>query len=74
MPFYEYSCPKCKTKFDLMRSMTQRDDPASCPECGFKKAKRELSQFATAVSRGTGGAPCGSSEPACGMGRSGGFT
>jgi putative FmdB family regulatory protein len=72
MPFYEYSCPKCKTRFDLMRSMSQRDDPAACPECGFKKVKRELPHFATTV---RGGASCEfSGGPSCGVGGGGGFT
>jgi putative FmdB family regulatory protein len=72
MPFYEYSCPKCKTRFDLMRSMDQRDDPAACPECGLKKAKRELAHFATTV---RGGAPCGIPNGAsCGIRGGSGFS
>jgi putative FmdB family regulatory protein len=55
MPFYEYTCPKCGTRFELMRAMSQRDEPAACPECGAKKAKRELASFATSVRGGSGG-------------------
>ncbi len=34
MPIYEYRCPKCGTDFELMRSMSQSNDPAPCPKCG----------------------------------------
>jgi putative FmdB family regulatory protein len=59
MPFYEYSCPKCGMTFDLMRPMADRDDPAACPECGFEKAKREISTFTAAAVSGGDGGSCG---------------
>ena len=62
MPFYEYSCPRCGTTFDLMRPISDRDRPAPCPECGFEKAKRELSRIQPVVS----GGPSRRSAPACG--------
>jgi putative FmdB family regulatory protein len=34
---YEYVCLKCKTRFELLRSLSERDEPAECPECGTKK-------------------------------------
>jgi len=60
MPFYDYTCTKCHTKFELMRTMSQRDDPAACPECGAKKAKRGLPSFSTSVrgGSGSGGGAC----------------
>jgi len=33
MPVYEYLCPHCKRVFELMRPMSESDEPASCPEC-----------------------------------------
>ncbi len=45
MPIYEYICPHCKLKFELLRSMTQAGDGASCPRCQGQ-AKRVLSAFA----------------------------
>lgn len=49
MPFYEYSCKKCGVKFDLMRRLAERDDPAACPSCGAKGAHRELPRVTASV-------------------------
>ncbi len=40
MPIYEYRCTKCRTKFELMRRIAQRDDAATCPHCKAPKAVR----------------------------------
>ncbi len=34
MPLYEYRCEACSTGFEAVRSVRQRDVPASCPHCG----------------------------------------
>jgi len=39
MPIYEYFCPSCKTKFELLRSMNCIDDDALCPTCNIKGQK-----------------------------------
>jgi len=33
MPTYDYACPACGG-FDAFRSLAQRNDPATCPDCG----------------------------------------
>jgi putative FmdB family regulatory protein len=33
MPTYDYACAACGG-FDAIRSLSQRDDPAVCPDCG----------------------------------------
>ncbi|MFC1998066.1 zinc ribbon domain-containing protein [Chloroflexota bacterium] len=53
MPIYEYYCPKCASKFELLRSMSKMDDDASCPKCKGS-SKRALSRF-SAFSKGGGG-------------------
>jgi putative FmdB family regulatory protein len=52
MPLYEYFCRACNAKFELLRSMSRSEEPASCPR-GHANAARTLSVFA-AVGRGTG--------------------
>ncbi len=43
MPIYEFECQKCKADFEeLVFSSTK----VECPECGSKKVKRLLSNFA----------------------------
>lgn len=53
MPVYEYFCPTCKSRFDLLRSMGQMQDLAQCPECDTP-SRKVLSVFA-AVSRNAEG-------------------
>ncbi|MDD5093551.1 MAG: zinc ribbon domain-containing protein [Dehalococcoidia bacterium] len=53
MPIYEYRCPGCSNRFDLLRSFSQADEAVKCPKCG-KKAKRLVSSFAS-FSKGAGG-------------------
>jgi putative FmdB family regulatory protein len=51
MPIYEYVCPDCGLRFELLRSATRMNDLAPCPS-GHKGGRRVLSAFATV----TGGA------------------
>lgn len=44
MPIYEYLCSDCKGKFELLKSMSQAEEGADCPQCGGK-AGRVLSRF-----------------------------
>ncbi len=32
MPFYEFRCPTCEERFEVQRSMSERDEPTSCPQ------------------------------------------
>ena len=44
MPLYEYYCPTCEKKFELLRSMSRSDEPATCPS-GHEGAERLISVF-----------------------------
>jgi putative FmdB family regulatory protein len=55
MPIYEYCCPECNSKFELLRSISEADEGASCPQCKHA-AKRILSRFAS-FSKGNNGEP-----------------
>ena len=58
MPIFEYMCDNCGTVFEELESVTNRDKPHECPECGKKMGRRIVSRFAT--SGGGLGASCGS--------------
>ena len=45
MPIYEYFCPDCESKFELLRPLSKSNEGAECPRC-HKKAERALSTFA----------------------------
>ena len=76
MPLYEYYCTKCASKYELLRSMSQSDEPATCPS-GHKGGARMLSLFASVGGKGGGGdfaagdgggGGCGCGGGGCGCG------
>ncbi len=73
MPLYEYLCRDCGAKFELLRGITQADDPAPCTECGSSRTGRLISLFAAisdgkVVAGSTGCAACSSHHCAtCGL-------
>ena len=62
MPIYEYVCPHCEVKFEMLRPFSQAKEPAPCPECK-EIAERVLSVFAS-FSKDEGGltSPVGGSS------------
>lgn len=38
MPTYDYACPHCGG-FDAFRSLSERNEPAACPDCGTASAR-----------------------------------
>mgnify|MGYP003548720550 CR=1 FL=1 len=53
MPLYEYFCPPCNDQFEILRPVSQMDNPATCPS-GHTTNNRVLSLFAP-VSKSTQG-------------------
>jgi putative FmdB family regulatory protein len=45
MPIYEYMCLDCGTKFEILRSMKDADNPVLCEECEGEHTSRQLSVF-----------------------------
>ncbi len=45
MPIYEYVCPSCDKKFEMLRPMSRANDKAACPDCKTESG-RVLSTFA----------------------------
>jgi len=69
MPMYEYRCPHCETRFEVLQRMGQGAEGVRCPECGQVKVERLLSTFA-----GQSATATGFSAAACGGGGGSGFT
>ena len=72
MPIYEYFCPECKSKFELLRRISEVDADAECPVCKTSSG-RILSKFACykkdsgGISSSVGGSGCsGCSATNCG--------
>jgi putative FmdB family regulatory protein len=47
MPIYEYACPKCRVIFNFLSKRVNPDHLPTCPKCGNKEMKKQLSRFAT---------------------------
>ena len=58
MPIYEYKCEKCENRFEMRRSITDRDEDLECPKCGCKQVNKLYSSFGVSgSSSGSGCAP-----------------
>ena len=75
MPYYEYVCGDCSTKFELKRRLAEIDNPAACPTCHGEHVARQVSMVmafshgdGSSVSSLGGGGGCGGS---CGGGSCG---
>jgi len=63
MPIYEYLCPQCNLKFELLRSLSQSNEAVSCPYC-HDCAERIFSTFASFPKSSEGvSTPIGGSSP-----------
>ncbi len=52
MALYEYKCPECDDRFDLMRPMSAADDPAPCPGCAAEGAARVMTSSFVSIGSG----------------------
>jgi putative FmdB family regulatory protein len=69
MPLYEFYCPVCESKFEVLRPMSRSDEPAACPE-GHKGAERVISVF-SALTRSADGEISSVASSGCGSCTSG---
>ena len=62
MPIYEYVCPRCKAKFELLRPMRQAGEKGECPQC--KQPAEPVPSHYACYTRDGGGAsaPVGGSS------------
>jgi putative FmdB family regulatory protein len=59
MPMYEYECSKCKHQFELLRSLSEREDPCECPYCHQKAKMKRLSSLFSSSGSGASGISSG---------------
>lgn len=62
MPLYEYQCPACGHRFEVLQRLGERGDGLACPECGRPRPERKLSTFASTSSAD---ASAGAASGAC---------
>ena len=64
MPLYEYHCPSCNARFEILQKIGEGAEGLECPECGAEKLEKQFSTFAstgtnTSTAGFGGGAGCG---------------
>ena len=64
MPLYEYTCTKCRKKFELIRSLSERDGECECPHCRAKGRMDRQSSLVSVAGRSSKDSPAGSCGPA----------
>jgi putative FmdB family regulatory protein len=73
MPLYEYRCPGCGHRFEMLQRMGEGAEGLTCPRCGTAKVEKQFSTFASAASgessAGSVSAAGGCGPGACGCGR-----
>jgi putative FmdB family regulatory protein len=68
MPLYEYYCPRCHERYELLRPMDSSDETGTCPS-GHGGGTRTLSVFAAVTKDAAGGTmPMSGGGCACGGG------
>ncbi len=55
MPLYEYICPDCQARFEVLRSFGQADAVVACPRCAGTQAHKQISAFAAISKDSSGG-------------------
>lgn len=70
MPLYEYRCNDCRSVFEVLRPMAQRELATVCPRCESRASMPLISRVAALA--GAGDAVEGGTAPAMGGGCCGG--
>ncbi len=72
MPLYEYRCPDCGHRFELLQRLGEGAEDVTCPSCGRPAPEKQFSTFASSSASGGGGSTSFGGG-GCGAG-GGGFT
>ena len=69
MPVYDYKCMQCGHRFDMLRSVSARDE-VLCPKCGGAVARVYEGKWSSLGRTSVGGCSCGGNCQGCaGCGR-----
>jgi len=56
VPLYEYRCPGCDERFEVLQRLGASGEDVLCPRCGEQRPERVLSIFAAGGAREGAGA------------------
>jgi putative FmdB family regulatory protein len=60
MPLYEYRCPVCGHRFEVLQRLGQDGGDLVCPACGRPSPDKQYSTFASSGAEPSIGTGCGS--------------
>ena len=66
MPLYEYRCNDCRSVFEVLRTMAERELAAVCPSCESRASMPLISRVAVHSSGGAESAGASGGGCACG--------
>ena len=46
MPIYDYACPSCRNRFELLQRLGETGENLDCPSCGHQPVSKQFSTFA----------------------------
>ena len=61
MPLYEYRCPGCGRRFEVLQRVGESGSGLVCPACGRPEPDKQYSTFASAAVDAFAGSSCGGS-------------
>lgn len=64
MPVYDYKCTQCQNRFDLLRSLSGRDE-VKCPRCGGEVVRVYEGKWSSLGRLSAGGCSCGGNCQGC---------
>lgn len=73
MPLYEYRCPECGHRFEILQRLGAGAEDVICPGCGREKPEKQFSTFASSAASSGGAMAESAGGGGCGGG-GGGFT
>lgn len=68
MPLYEYRCPECQGRFEVIQHLGASAAETACPTCGGKHVERQFSTFAMAGGGSGSGSKSAAAESFAGCG------
>ena len=68
MPLYEYECPECGTRIEVLQKLGEGGESLTCQQCSRVGLDKIISCCATQVASSSGAFPGGSGCPAGGSG------
>lgn len=61
MPLYEYRCPGCGRRFEVLQRIGEGGRELACPACGRPEPEKQHSTFASAGLDAVASSGCGGS-------------